>query len=78
MLHPARLRVPGLLGDAPAVHPRQARQQPEDEHPGPPPRLHPVETARHLAHQLIEHAQPAARVYAVASGHRTIMILHKP
>lgn len=33
MLHPARRRVLGVLGDRPAVLPRQARQQPKHERP---------------------------------------------
>jgi hypothetical protein len=33
----------------------------------------PGETAHHLAHQLIEHAQPAARVCAVARGHHKLL-----
>ncbi len=79
VLHPAGSRIPGVLGDAPAVRPRQAGQQAQHKRPGPPPRLHPAEASPDPEHQLIQHAQPAARVYAVASGHRKIIAFrHKP
>jgi hypothetical protein len=73
MLHPARRPVTGMLGDRPAVLPRQISQQSQHERPSPPPRLHPAEPARDLAHQLIEQPRPPAGVYAVASGHRTVI-----
>jgi hypothetical protein len=79
VLHPIRGRLPGLLGDRPAVLARQPGQQPEHERPRPPPRLHPSETSPDPQHQLIEQPQPAGRVYAVASGHQKIVIgRHKP
>ena len=79
VLHPVRRGIPGLLGDRPAVLARQLGQQAQHERPRPPPRLHPPETRADLDHQLIECPQPAARVYAVASGHRKIISSrHKP
>ena len=79
MLHPVRGGVPGLLGDGPAVLASQARQQPQHERPGPPPRLHPGEPACDPPHQLIELFLPPDRVYAEPSGHRQIvMSCHKP
>jgi hypothetical protein len=71
--------VPGMLGDRPAVLPRQVSQQPQHERPRLPPRLHPAEPARDPAHQIVEHPQPAGRVYAMACGHRKIFLSrHKP
>jgi hypothetical protein len=79
MLHPARAGLPGLLGNGPAVLARQAGQQPEHERPRPPPRLYPEKPVPDPQQQLVKHAQPPVRVYAVASGHRKIIIgLHKP
>ena len=79
VLHPAGRGIPGVLRDAPAVGPRQPGQQAQHEHPGPPPRLHPPETSPDPEHQVIEDAQPAARVYAMPSGHRKIIMCpHKP
>jgi hypothetical protein len=44
-----------------------------------PPRLHPDEPARDPPHQLIEHPLPKDRVYAVACGHRKVLLSrHKP
>jgi hypothetical protein len=79
VLHPIRGRVPGVLGDCPAVLPRQGGQQAQHERARPVPRLGPAETRADPEHQLIEHPQPAGGVYAVASGHcKIIMSLHKP
>jgi hypothetical protein len=61
-----------MLGDRPAVHPWQARQQALHERCHPPPRLDPGEPAADPQHQLIEFPPPALQVYAEASGHRTI------
>jgi len=63
---------PGMLGDRPAVHPRQPGQQAQHERRHPPPRLDPGEPAADPQHQLIEFPPPALQVYAEASGHRTI------
>ena len=78
VLHPVRRGIPGLPGDRPAVLARQLSQQAQHERPRPPPRL-PAETRADLDHQLIERPEPAVRVYAVASGHRKIVLSrHKP
>jgi hypothetical protein len=73
VLHPVRRRVTGMLGDRPAVLARQFGQQAQHERPRPAPRLHAAEPGPDLDHQLIEYPQPAARVYAVASGHQQII-----
>jgi hypothetical protein len=73
VLHPIRGGLTGVLGNGPTVRPRQPRQQPEHEGPGPPPRLYPREPGPDPAHQLIEGMLPAIRAYAVARGHRTII-----
>ena len=79
VLHPVRSPVPGMLGDRPAVLARQLGQQAQHERPGPAPRLHPAEPGTGPGHQLIECPQPAARVYAGASGHQKIIASrHKP
>src|ERR1035441_6431917 len=79
MLHPIRGRVPGMLSDSPAVLAWQAGQQAQHERPRPAPRLYSAETRADPDHQLIEQSQPAGRVYAVASGHRKIiMSCHEP
>ena len=79
VLHPIRGRLPGLHGQRPAVLARQPGQQPEHERPRPPPRLHPAETRPDAQHELIDQAQPARRIYAVGSGHCTIVkVQHKP
>jgi hypothetical protein len=61
-----------MLGNGPAVHPRQPCQQPPDERRHPPPRLDPGKPGTYPQHQLIEFMPPAIQVYAEASGHRTI------
>jgi hypothetical protein len=79
MLYLGRARIPRVLGDAPAVGPRQPGQHPEHERPRPPPRLDPAETTPDPQHRVFENAQPPAGVYAVASGHRQkVMRRHKP
>jgi hypothetical protein len=72
-LHPSRAGIPDMLGDRPAVHPRQPGQQAPNEGCRPPPRLHPGEPSAHAQHQLIEFPPPALQVYAEASGHRMIV-----
>ena len=76
VLHPVRSPVPGMLGDRPAVLARQLGQQAQHERPGPAPRLHPAEPGTGPGHQLIECPQPAARVYAGASGRQKIIASH--
>jgi hypothetical protein len=79
VLHPVRRGVPGMLSYRPAVLARQPGQQSHHERPRPAPRLHPAETCPDLGHQLIEYPRPADGVYAVASGHQTIITCqHKP
>jgi hypothetical protein len=65
-----QLSAPGMLGDRPAVHPRQPRQQAPHERRGPPPRFHPREPRSDAEHQPIELVPPPVQVYAEASGHR--------
>jgi hypothetical protein len=62
----------GVLGDRPAVLSGQVGQQPEDQRPGVPSRLHPAEPAGDPTQQLIQPRLPAGRGYAVACGHRVI------
>jgi len=74
VLHPIRAGVADVLGDRPAVLAWQVGQQPAHERLGPPARLHPRESARDPAQQLVEQLLPVGRVdgYAVAYGHRLI------
>ena len=79
VLHPVRRGVPGMLSYRPAVLARQPGQQSHHERPRPAPRLYPAETGPDPGHQLIEYPRPADGVYAVASGHQTIITCqHKP
>jgi len=79
MLHPVRRPVSSVLGQRPAVLARQLRQKSQHKRPRPAPRLDPAEPGTDPRHQLIEYPQPAARVYAVASGHQKIITSrHKP
>src|SRR5690242_14702416 len=73
MLQPVRAGVPSVLGDRPAVRPRQPRQQSQQERPRPPPRLHPGEPRPEPAHHLVQASPPPVRVYALARGHRKIV-----
>jgi hypothetical protein len=57
-----RGRLTGVLGDRPAVHPRQPGQQPQQEQPSPPTRLNPDEPRRDPPHQLVETTPPPIRV----------------
>jgi len=72
-LHRLRIMMTGLLRQPPAVLALQRRQQPEHELPGSAPRLYTAEPACDQEHQLIEQCPPTGGVYAVASGHRTII-----
>ena len=79
VLHPVRHGVPGMLSYCPAVLARQPGQQSRHERPRPARRLYPAETGPGPGHQLIEYPRPADGVYAVASGHQTIITCqHKP
>ena len=73
MLHAVRITVAGVLGDGPTVLPRQIRQQPEQELPGPPPGLHPGEPTGHPIEQPVRLGRPPGGPYAVAHGHRLII-----
>jgi hypothetical protein len=76
VLHAVRTRLPGPLGDRPAVLARKVRQQPEYQIPHPATGLNPREPARYPAHQDLERLLPAGSVYA--GGHRKIFSLHTP
>jgi hypothetical protein len=79
VLHPIGGRVTGVLGDGPAIHPRQPREQPKDEPPGMPAALHPGEPATNPPHRFGETRTPPVRVYAVPRGHRNIILSpHNP
>jgi len=71
-LHSPGAIFPGMLGDRPAVHPRQPCQQAPHERRHPPPRLDPGEPAADPQHQLLEFPPPVIQVYAEASGHRAV------
>jgi hypothetical protein len=60
VLHPIGAGVADVLGDRPAVLAWQVGQQPAHERLGPPARLHPRESARDPAQQLVEQLLPAA------------------
>jgi hypothetical protein len=47
VLHAIRARVPGVLGNRPAVLARQIDQQSQHETPNPPPRLDPTKPTGH-------------------------------
>ncbi|MDQ0798334.1 hypothetical protein QFZ58_006822 [Streptomyces sp. B1I3] len=70
VLHAVRTRLPGPLGDRPAVLARQARQQSQHQVLYAAPGFNPREPARYLAHQGLERLLPAGRVHAAARGHR--------
>lgn len=79
MLHPIRRHLTGMRGDRPAVHPRQPRQQPQQEQPDPPARFNPREPRPDPAYQLVETTPPTIRVYAMARSHRaTVLSPHNP
>lgn len=60
VLQAVRCGMPGMLGDGPAVLPRQAGQQSYNERPCPASGFGPRETARDPAHQGIEHVPRAS------------------
>jgi hypothetical protein len=66
-----------VLGDRPAIHPRQPGQQSQHEQPDPPTRRDPDEPARDPLHQFVEIRLRSIRVHAWARGHRqTILCPH--
>ena len=78
VLHPVRVGLPGVFGHRPTVDPWQFAQQPAHHHPDPAAWLDPGEPGCDAAHQLVVLPLPSVNVYAVASGHRMVMCLHKP
>ncbi len=74
VLHAVRGRVARMLGQRPAVLPRQVRQQSEHQRGCATSGFDPSEPARHAAHQLVEHRPPPGRHYAVTRGHRLIFV----
>src|SRR3954464_12121417 len=81
-LHPTRVVLTHVLGDRPAVRPRQLGQQPLQERRDPAPRLDPPEAWPDARHQLLELRLPPIKVikaYAGGSSHRKIRSSpHKP
>ncbi len=73
MPHAGRTCVTGMLGDRPAVLPREVGKQAEHERPRPATRLHSGEPARHLGHQALECLLPNSRHYAGVRGGRVII-----
>jgi hypothetical protein len=71
-LHPPRAGLTGMLGQAPTVRARQPGHHPKHEAPQPQPRFHPAHPSRHAAQKVIQSRQPAARIYAMACGHRPV------
>jgi hypothetical protein len=68
-----------MLGDAPAVGPRQTGEQAGHERRDPAPRLNPSEPRSDPEQQLRELHLPPIKVYAGGSSHREINLsLHKP
>jgi hypothetical protein len=79
MLHPIRRGLAGVLGDRPAIRPRQPREQAEHQPADSTSRLDPTEPVRDPTHQLIEPTQPPVRVYPEVRGHRQIILSpHNP
>jgi len=78
MLHPARGRVPGRLGQGPAVVILQFGQQAVHHITAGQTGLPPGETRRHPRHQVIKQPGMRAMVYRGASGCRVIVQFHKP
>ena len=74
VLHPVRIGLAGVLGEGPAVLPREVRQQPAQERPGSAPGLHPGEPPGHPIQQPVGLRGPLMGLYAVARGHRLIIL----
>jgi hypothetical protein len=72
VLHPMRIALTSVLGDRPAVLPRQVGQQPEHEPADPPAALHPRKPGGHPIEQPGGLRVPRPGIYAVARGHRLI------
>lgn len=76
MLHTTRTRLPGSLGDRPAVFPRRVRRQPAQEVPRTQPWCDPREPGRYPAHQTHERLLSQGKVYSVTCGHYMILGPH--
>jgi len=72
VLQSVRIAVTGVLGDSPAVLPRQVRKQPQQEPAGATAGLDPGEPACHPIEQPVGLGSPQPWLYAVARGHRLI------
>ena len=70
MLHAIRRGIAAVLGERPAVLPRQIREQPEPEGTHPTPHFHPAESAGDPIQQLIDPGLPGGRSYPDTRGHR--------
>jgi hypothetical protein len=70
VLHAIGRAVAGVLGDRPAVLPRQVGQQPQQESADPAPALDPGEPAGDPIGQLIDARRPAGRPYPGPRDHR--------
>jgi isopentenyl diphosphate isomerase/L-lactate dehydrogenase-like FMN-dependent dehydrogenase len=79
MLQPVRRAVADMLGDRPAILPRQIRQQSQHQLSRSPSWLDPAKPSSDPIHQIIQVRQPPATVYAGSRGHRKIVLSrHKP
>jgi hypothetical protein len=72
MLHGVRSAVPGVLGERPAVLPRQLGEHAAQERGEPVPGLDPPQPQLHPSEQLVHRGLPSAGLYAVARGRRLI------
>ncbi len=77
VLHPVRGRVPGRLGQGPAVVIVEFRQQAVHHVPAGKAGLPPGETRRHPRHQVFEQACVRVMIYAGTSGCCAIVLFHK-
>jgi hypothetical protein len=73
MLHAIGRAVAGVLGDRPAVLPRQVGKQCQQEPADPPPRLDPAEPTADPIQQLIDPCLPAGRPYPDTRGRRGML-----
>ena len=78
VLHPVRPRVPGGLGQRPAVVILQLRQHPVHHVAAGQPRLAAGKARRYPGHQVIEQVLVRIIVYRGISGCRVIVLFHKP
>ena len=78
VLHPVRARVPGGLGQRPAVVILELRQQAVHHVTAGQPGLPAGEARRYPGHQVIEQAGMRGMIYAGSSGCRVVVVFHKP